>query len=88
MLILDINDLAGAIDKLSETAKGDVVDFIETLMSVDKISDLSSMYDDLSISGNAFNYVIKENYQHVVFAVSGEINNDNEIEVLTLKSYD
>jgi len=88
MLILDINALASAIDKLSEPAKGDVVDFIETIMNVNNITDLLPMYDDLSISGNSFNYVIKQNYQHVIFAVMGEINDANEIKVLTLKSYD
>lgn len=56
-------------------------------MSVDKITDLLPMYDDLSMSGNTFDYVIRQNYQHVIFAVKGEINDANEI-VLTLQGYD
>lgn len=88
MLIHGINGLESAIGKLSEPAKSDVVDFIETLLSADKVSDLLPMYDDLLEDGNTFTYVIKQNYQHVVFAVLGEINDANEVKVLTLKSYD
>jgi len=87
MVIISINDLKGAIDKLSSNAAEDVVDFIETLMSIDKINYLQPMYDDLSINGNDFSYIIKHNYQHVIFAVIGKINDNNEVE-LTLKSYD
>jgi hypothetical protein len=88
MLIHDINGLASAIDTLSEPAKSDVEDFIEAIMVSDKINELLPMYDDLLLSGNTFTYVIKQNYQHVVFAVLGEINDSNEVIVLTLESYD
>jgi len=87
MDIININDLNGALGKAPEAVKGDVVDFLETIINVDNINHLLPLYDDLSISDNTFSYIIKQNYQHVVFAVIGEINSDNEIE-LTLKSYD